>query len=82
MIEFLPKNIVVVTNGLMHIENFWLKVLKPYLFGGYVKPTTKAMVGRGAIESLKTIDLINVLWVLMGSIHNLALQLQIRRKQW
>ena len=53
MIEFLPKNIVVVTNGLMHIEKLLAREIKTYLLGGYVKLTTKAMVGRGAIESLK-----------------------------
>ena len=45
MIAFLPKNIVVVTNGLMHIKNLLEKGIKTFLIGGYVKPTTKAMIG-------------------------------------
>ena len=53
MIAYLPKNIVVVTNGLMHIEKLLAKGIKTFLLGGYIKPTTKAMVGIGAIESLK-----------------------------
>ncbi|WP_428907981.1 DeoR/GlpR family DNA-binding transcription regulator [Niallia sp. Krafla_26] len=53
MIESLPKNIVVVTNGLMHIERLLAKEIKTYLLGGFVKPTTRAMLGRGAVESLK-----------------------------
>lgn len=52
MITSLPQNIVVVTNGLMHIEALLTKGIKTYLLGGFVKPTTKAMVGRGAVESL------------------------------
>jgi DeoR family fructose operon transcriptional repressor len=54
MIAFLPKNIVVVTNGLMHIEELLAKEIKTFLLGGYLKPTTKAIIGRGATESLKT----------------------------
>ena len=53
MIAYLPKIIVVVTNGLMHIEKLLAKGIKTFLLGGYIKPTTKAMVGIGAIKSLK-----------------------------
>lgn len=53
IIPFLPNNIVVVTNGLMHVNALVEKNIKTYLIGGYLKPTTKAMIGRGALESLE-----------------------------
>ncbi|MEH7095332.1 DeoR/GlpR family DNA-binding transcription regulator [Neobacillus vireti] len=53
MIPFLPSQIVVVTNGLMHANELLDKNIKTYLLGGSIKPTTKAMVGRGALESLE-----------------------------
>lgn len=53
MIPFLPKDIVVVTNGLMHANELLERNIKTYLIGGMIKPTTKAMIGRGAIESLE-----------------------------
>lgn len=53
MIPFLPNNIVVVTNGLMHTNELLEKNIKTYLLGGYIKMTTKAIVGRGALESLE-----------------------------
>jgi DeoR family transcriptional regulator, fructose operon transcriptional repressor len=53
MIPFLPNQIVVVTNGLMHANELLDRNIKTYLLGGQIKPTTKAMVGRGALESLE-----------------------------
>jgi len=53
MIPFLPNNIVVVTNGLMHTNLLLEKNIKTYLIGGYAKPSTKAIIGRGALESLE-----------------------------
>ena len=53
MIPYLPNDIVVVTNGLMHINSLIDKNIKTYLIGGYIKPTTKAMIGRGALESIE-----------------------------
>lgn len=53
MIPFLPEDIVVVTNGLMHANELLEKNIKTFLIGGYCKPTTKAMIGRGALESLE-----------------------------
>ncbi len=53
MIPFLPPSIVVVTNGLMHVNDLLGKNIKTYLIGGFVKPTTRAVIGRGAIESLE-----------------------------
>ncbi|TDL32998.1 DeoR/GlpR transcriptional regulator [Jeotgalibacillus sp. S-D1] len=53
MIEFLPdKEIVVVTNGLMHLEGLLLKEIKTYVIGGVIKPRTNAVIGRGALESM------------------------------
>jgi DeoR family transcriptional regulator, fructose operon transcriptional repressor len=54
MIEFLPEiDIVIVTNGLTHVDALLQKGFKTYIVGGSVKPTTKAMIGSGAIESLQ-----------------------------
>lgn len=53
MIEFLPnKNIVVVTNGLMHLSPLLNKGISTYLIGGLIKPNTNAFIGRGALASL------------------------------
>ncbi|KIL49692.1 DeoR/GlpR family DNA-binding transcription regulator [Jeotgalibacillus soli] len=54
MIPFLPeKEIVVVTNGLMHVKALLERGFKTYLIGGFVKPKTNAMIGRGALESMR-----------------------------
>ncbi|WP_251551495.1 DeoR/GlpR family DNA-binding transcription regulator [Neobacillus muris] len=53
MISFLPANIVVVTNGLMHANQLLDQNIKTFLIGGSLKPTTKAMIGRGALDSLE-----------------------------
>ncbi|MEN2768440.1 DeoR/GlpR family DNA-binding transcription regulator [Ornithinibacillus xuwenensis] len=53
MIDQLPSNIVVVTNGLMHMNHLLERNIETYLIGGFVKPTTKALIGRGAMESLE-----------------------------
>ncbi|MEQ2525526.1 DeoR/GlpR transcriptional regulator [Robertmurraya yapensis] len=53
MIPFLPENIVVVTNGITHIPLLLEKNIKTYLIGGFVKPSTNAVVGRDAIASLE-----------------------------
>ncbi len=53
MIPFLKdKNIVVVTNGLMHMKELIASNIQTYLIGGYVKERTNALVGRGALLSL------------------------------
>lgn len=53
MIAHLPTNIVVVTNGIMNVPFLLEKNIKTYLIGGYVKPSTKAMIGRDAQTSLE-----------------------------
>ncbi|MDZ5473762.1 DeoR/GlpR family DNA-binding transcription regulator [Bacillus sp. 31A1R] len=53
MIPFLPKEIVVVTNGLMHVNPLLDKEIETYLIGGYAKSKTKAIIGRGALASLE-----------------------------
>lgn len=47
------KNIVVVTNGIMHIEALLEKDIPTYLVGGLIKKKTNALIGRGAIHSLQ-----------------------------
>ncbi|MCM3568851.1 DeoR/GlpR family DNA-binding transcription regulator [Neobacillus mesonae] len=54
MIEYLEvKDIVVVTNGLMHFSSLINKGIPVYGIGGFVKPKTNAFVGRGALASLE-----------------------------
>lgn len=53
MIEFLEvKDIVVVTNGLMHLSALLNKGIPTYILGGFAKQNTKAIIGRGALSSL------------------------------
>ncbi|MGN1396245.1 MAG: DeoR/GlpR family DNA-binding transcription regulator [Lactococcus garvieae] len=54
MLPFLvEKKIIVVTNGLMHIEALTNANIPTYLLGGRIKANTKAIVGSVAQESLK-----------------------------
>lgn len=53
MISFLPKDIVVVTNGLMHVNHLLERNIQTFLIGGFAKQTTKAIIGRGALASLE-----------------------------
>jgi DeoR family transcriptional regulator, fructose operon transcriptional repressor len=54
MIDFLPvKDIVVVTNGLMHLPHLLERNIETYVIGGYAKPKTNAIIGRGALASLE-----------------------------
>ncbi|WP_080845813.1 DeoR/GlpR family DNA-binding transcription regulator [Cytobacillus gottheilii] len=54
IIPFLPvHNIVVVTNGLTHVNLLLERNITTYIIGGYAKPKTNAVIGRGALESLK-----------------------------
>jgi len=54
MIEFLPsKDIVIVTNGFMHLNRLLEKQIPTYILGGFVKYKTNAVIGRGALESLQ-----------------------------
>ncbi|WP_112181810.1 MULTISPECIES: DeoR/GlpR family DNA-binding transcription regulator [Paraliobacillus] len=53
MIPFLvDRNITVVTNGLTHVELLSQLNIKTYLLGGFVKNTTRALIGQGAQASL------------------------------
>lgn len=55
MVEYLPidKEIVVVTNGFTIIDLLIKKGIKTYLIGGFLKPATGAMIGRGALAALE-----------------------------
>jgi DeoR family fructose operon transcriptional repressor len=53
MIPYLKdKEITVVTNGISHLERLSENYIPTYLIGGFVKPTTKALVGSRALSSL------------------------------
>lgn len=53
MINFLTvKNIVVVTNGLMHVGSLLNRGIPTYIIGGFAKQKTNAVIGRGALMSL------------------------------
>ncbi|MBB5325463.1 DeoR family fructose operon transcriptional repressor [Anoxybacillus tepidamans] len=54
MIPYLnAKDIVVVTNGVTHLEALLEKDIPTYLLGGFIKKKTKALIGRGALNSLE-----------------------------
>ncbi|TKC19517.1 DeoR/GlpR family DNA-binding transcription regulator [Robertmurraya kyonggiensis] len=53
MIPYLPENIVVVTNGITHLPLLLERNIMTYLIGGFVKPSTNAIIGRDAIASLE-----------------------------
>jgi DeoR family fructose operon transcriptional repressor len=55
MIPYLnQKDIVVVTNGLHHLDALLENDMKTYLVGGEIKSRTRAMIGRGALISLES----------------------------
>lgn len=47
------KNLIVVTNGLPHLEALFEKEIDTYLLGGFLKRKTKAIIGRAAQEAIK-----------------------------
>jgi DeoR family transcriptional regulator, fructose operon transcriptional repressor len=54
MIQYLDqKNIVVVTNGIDHLDALHEKDINTYLIGGFVKKVTRAMIGSNAYESIQ-----------------------------
>ena len=53
MIPFLPSSIIVVTNGISHTDALLARGCKTILTGGIAKPSTKALVGRGAHTSIQ-----------------------------
>lgn len=48
-----PKNVMVVTNGLSHVEALIEFDIPCILLGGKIKPTTKAVIGYEAIQALE-----------------------------
>lgn len=54
MVPHLKNDVFVVTNGLTLVEQCLQQGLKTYLIGGEVKPITRAVIGRGAADSLET----------------------------
>ncbi|MCY8110968.1 DeoR family transcriptional regulator, partial [Bacillus spizizenii] len=54
MIDFMDKSkdIVVVTNGVMHIEALIRKEISFYLLGGYVKHRTGAVIGGASLIAM------------------------------
>lgn len=57
VIQLIPylqdKEVVVVTNGLTHVEELMKYNITTYVTGGKIKSTTKALVGPQTIESLR-----------------------------
>ncbi|MGD6965833.1 DeoR/GlpR family DNA-binding transcription regulator [Rossellomorea vietnamensis] len=55
MISFLEqKKLTVVTNGITLVEPLLEKGITTYLLGGMVKGSTRAIIGRSALDTLKT----------------------------
>lgn len=54
MIKYINKtNIIIVTNGLKHIESLVEKGINAYILGGRVRTITKAIIGIDALKSLE-----------------------------
>ncbi|RXI99821.1 DeoR/GlpR transcriptional regulator [Anaerobacillus alkaliphilus] len=54
MIPHIQANKVkVVTNGLTHLESLLEHDIETYITGGLIKPKTRALIGRGAIEGIE-----------------------------
>ncbi len=54
MIQFIEKkDVVVVTNGLKHIDALMEKDIPSYILGGKVKAKTKAVIGTDALKNLE-----------------------------
>ena len=47
------KDVVVVTNGITHLEALLENSIPTYLTGGFVKQRTRALVGRGAVMGME-----------------------------
>ncbi|GKV70048.1 DeoR family transcriptional regulator [Sporosarcina sp. NCCP-2716] len=52
MIRHLPPSVTVVTNGISHTDALLDRGCKTILTGGSAKPSTKALIGRGALASM------------------------------
>ncbi|WP_027410314.1 DeoR/GlpR family DNA-binding transcription regulator [Anoxybacteroides tepidamans] len=56
-LEMIPhlnaRDIIVVTNGVTHLDALLEKEIPTYLLGGMIKKKTKALIGRGALSSLE-----------------------------
>ncbi|WP_350346581.1 DeoR/GlpR family DNA-binding transcription regulator [Heyndrickxia faecalis] len=57
-LEMIPyiegNNVIVVTNGLPHVEALVEKKIKSYLLGGMMKRTTRAVIGSVAMQTLNS----------------------------
>jgi DeoR family fructose operon transcriptional repressor len=54
MIQYLDQeNLIVVTNGIDHLDALHRKDINTYILGGYVKKVTKALIGSNAYESMQ-----------------------------
>ncbi len=54
MIQYIDKkNIIVVTNGLKHINSLVERNINSYILGGKVKSVTKAIIGSDALKNLQ-----------------------------
>ena len=54
MIQYIDaKDIIVVTNGMTHVEQLLKYGIKTLMIGGQVKETTMATVGANALETLR-----------------------------
>lgn len=55
MINYIEANdVTVVTNGIMLLEKLLERDIETYLVGGFIKSKTRALIGRGALDGLKS----------------------------
>ncbi|WP_049690871.1 DeoR/GlpR family DNA-binding transcription regulator [Anaerococcus jeddahensis] len=52
IIDYLPKDSVVITNGIMHLEKLAKNNIKTIFLGGNIKNKTNAVIGEQALENL------------------------------
>ena len=80
MIKYLKgKEIVVVTNGLSHVESLIEYNIPCFVLGGKVKQKQKRLLAMKLFRPFVVIVLINVLWEVMGFIRYMDLQPLPRR---
>ena len=52
IIDYLPKDTIVITNGIMHLEKLTKNNIKTIFLGGNIKSKTNVVIGEQALENL------------------------------
>lgn len=76
------KDIVVVTNGIMHLDMLLEYDIPTYLLGGFVKKKQKRLLAAVRCRHCKATALINVLSAQTAFTMNMDIQHPTRKRQW